>query len=61
MLTAGLRRRRPAIPPLVALLLLAFAATAIAADPAKVLRIASPDIDALDPQQYPRTIRPSAW
>jgi peptide/nickel transport system substrate-binding protein len=33
-------------------LLFAFAHDVLAADPAKVLRIASPDIDTLDPQQY---------
>ena len=37
---------------LLASLLWAFACHAYAADPAKVLRIASPDIDTLDPQQY---------
>jgi len=36
----------------IASLLYAFACHAFAADPAKVLRIASPDIDTLDPQQY---------
>lgn len=42
-------RRRYALPLLAAC---AFAIAAHAADPAKVLRIASPDIDTLDPQQF---------
>ena len=42
-------RRRYALPLLAAC---AFALAAHAADPAKVLRIASPDIDTLDPQQF---------
>src|SRR5690349_20205821 len=37
---------------LIASLLLALVSGAHAADPAKVLRIASPDIDTLDPQNY---------
>src|SRR5689334_14027650 len=37
---------------LLGVLLLAFSCLALAADPAKILRVASPDIDTLDPQQY---------
>src|SRR5689334_8075025 len=37
---------------LLATLFMAIALCAHAADPAKVLRIASPDIDTLDPQNY---------
>ena len=37
---------------LFALLLFALVGTVHAADPAKVLRIASPDIDTLDPQNF---------
>jgi len=42
-------RRRVALPLLAAC---AFAVSAHAADPAKVLRLASPDIETLDPQQF---------
>ena len=38
--------------PLLAIGVLSFALAAEAADPGKVLRLASPDIDMLDPQQY---------
>ncbi len=38
--------------PLLAMGVFAFALAAHAADPGKVLRLASPDIDMLDPQQY---------
>src|SRR4029450_11576527 len=37
---------------LAAVLALGACCAALAADPAKVLRVASPDIDTLDPQQY---------
>ena len=37
---------------LCALLLLAFCCVAGAADANKILRVASPDIDTLDPQQF---------
>jgi len=43
------RRVRVRLPGVAALL---FASLALAADPAKVLRVASFDIDTLDPQQY---------
>ena len=43
------KRLRLALPLLA---VCAFACAAHAADPAKVLRLASPDIDTLDPQQY---------
>ena len=37
---------------LLPLLVLAVCSAALAADPAKILRVASPDIETLDPQQY---------
>ena len=40
------------VPPLVAACTLALSLAAGAADPAKILRVASPDIETLDPHQY---------
>lgn len=49
---AALKRTRRVVATCTFALAAASAGVANAADPAKVLRIASPDIDTLDPQQY---------
>src|SRR5256712_5581063 len=46
---AAMNRRALRLLPLLALLVCSLA---LAADPAKILRVASPDIETLDPQQY---------
>ena len=46
------RIRQPLALPLLAAWAFVFAVAAHAADPGKVLRLASPDIDTLDPQQF---------
>ncbi len=46
------KERRPRALALLAAVMLAIACSTQAADPEKVLRLASPDIETLDPQQY---------